>query len=151
VISARYRWLERIPLSTGRACLGLLGAALLVRVAHFIFHFEIMRSDGVVPDLLWNLWEASVCVGACIGLIHLFRRHAMGAGAALRFAGRQSFALYVLHLPVLVAIQFALERTALDPLSLTLLSGFATTVVCLALSGLAEEWLSIPRLKQQRV
>lgn len=141
LIAARYRWLERIPPATGRACLGLLAAAILVRAAHFVVHFEILRRDGLVPDLLWELWESSVCVGACIGLIHLFRRHAARAGAGLRFAARQAFALYVLHLPVLVAIQFALEGTALDPLSLTLLSGFATTVLCLALSGSAE-WLA---------
>ena len=155
VVSARYRWLERIPVTTGRACLGVFAAAIALRAAHFIVHFKILGSDGLFPDLLWNLWEAALCVGACIGLIHLFRRHASKAGPALRFAGRQAFALYVLHFPVLVAIQFGLERTALDPLSLTLLSGLATTVLCLALSGAAEGVASMtrarePRLEQQR-
>lgn len=155
LIAARYRWLDHIPVATGRACLGLFVAALLLRAAHFIFHFEILRSDGLVPDLLWDLWEAAICVGACIGLIHLFRRHATKAGPALRFAGRQAFALYVLHFPVLVAIQFGLEQTTLDPLSLTLLSGFATTVLCLALSGSVDGLAAMakaqgPRLEQQR-
>jgi glucan biosynthesis protein C len=152
--AARYRWLERIPASTGRACLALFAAAVLLRAGHFIFHFEILRRDGTFPDLLWNLWEAAVCVGACLGLIHLFHRHATQAGPALRFAGRQAFSLYVLHLPVLVAIQIALESTSLDPLSLTLLSGSATTVLCLALSGTAEmtkrAFPRMPRLAQQR-
>jgi peptidoglycan/LPS O-acetylase OafA/YrhL len=153
VIGARYRWLERIPVSTGRFCLGLFAAAILLRAAHFVFHFEILRSDGTGPDLLWNLWEAAICVGGCIGLIHLFRRHATRAGPALCFAARQAFALYVLHLPVLVAVQYGLEGTSFGPLSLTLLSGLATTVICLGLSG-SGEWLASParepRLEQQR-
>jgi peptidoglycan/LPS O-acetylase OafA/YrhL len=155
VIAARYRWLERIPVSTGRACLGLFAAAILLRAAHFIVHFAILRSAGLVPDLLWELWEAAICVGACIGLIDLFGRHATRAGPLLRFAGRHAFALYVLHLPVLVVIQIMLERTSLGPLSLTVLSGLATTLLCLTLSGGVDFLVSMmkaqhPRLEQQR-
>jgi surface polysaccharide O-acyltransferase-like enzyme len=134
----RYRWLHRIPARTGWFATALLAAAIAYRVGYFFFHFAIMRRDDILSDTLWEGWEATICMSACVSLLFLFHRFVTAAPNWLAFCNRQSFAIYVLHVPVLVGFQFALENTSLDPLSLTCASGFATIAVCLIISGLWE-------------
>jgi len=55
-------------------------------------------------SLAWNLWEALTCTG-----------------------------LYVMHLPILIMVQMAMEHTALGPLTLTVVAGTLTLAPCYAI------------------
>ncbi len=147
IVAAPRRWLERIPAATGRAC--LFAGALMVawRLSYTLAHAQYLGDDGLAIDYVWNQWEALLCVGLCVGLPYFFARHVAGAGAAARFLGRHAFLVYVLHLPVLVFIQMALEKTSLGPLTLTLLSGALTLVLCYGWCGMLDalrSWRSAP-------
>ena len=56
----------------------------------------------------------------------------------MRFAGRSAFSLYVMHLPILIMIQMAMEHTALGPLALTVVTGTLTLAICYAIHAAYE-------------
>lgn len=149
ILAASHRWLERIPPASGRAWL-LAGAGLVTwRFGYTLFHGQYLGGDGLLFDYAWNQWEALLCVALCVGLPYAFRAHVAGAGAGARFLARHAFLVYILHLPVLVFIQMALEKTALGPLTLTLLSGTLTLLLCYGWSGVIDavrKWKSRPPL-----
>lgn len=139
VVAARYRWLETIPNRIGKLWLSIGVSAVAVRYAYTIFHWRFMSKDGVGYDYAWCQWEALLCVGMCVGLLWGFRQYVSTTHPIARFAGKHAFALYILHLPVLVIIQEAMEKTSLGPLTLTLITGTLTLPVCYFLSWLYGE------------
>ncbi len=138
LLASEQRWLENIPARTGRIWLGVALIAVVARFGYALAHAEFISGDSVWNDLAWNLWEALICTGMCIGLPYWFSRHAAGQGRFARFAGRSAFGTYVLHLPILVLIQQAMEQTDLGPLELTLSTGAITVAVCYAIRALYE-------------
>lgn len=142
VLGARHGWLERIPAVTGRVWLAVGGAMVGLRYAFSAFHDLLPDDDGLWFDFAWCQWEALLCVGLCIGLPYAFTTWAGRARAATRRLADNAFAVYVVHLPILVLVQMAMERSALGPLTLTLLTA---TVTALASYGLA---FAVARLRR---
>jgi fucose 4-O-acetylase-like acetyltransferase len=138
LVAGNQRWLENIPARTGRIWLGVAVVAVIARFGYNLAHADFISGDSIWDGLAWNLWEASICVGMCIGLPYWFSRHAASQGRFARFAGRSAFSTYVLHLPILVLIQLAMEKTGFGPLELTLLTGTITVAICYAIRALYE-------------
>jgi hypothetical protein len=130
LVASRQGWLENIPVKTGRIWLGVTLVATLARFGYTMAHADFISHDGLGYDLAWNLWEASICVGMCIGLPYWFSRHINGDGRFAGFAVRSAFSTYVLHLPILVLVQVAMEKTRFGPLELTVLTGCITLALC---------------------
>jgi fucose 4-O-acetylase-like acetyltransferase len=138
LVASRQRWLERIPAAIGRTWL-MVGVALIalrftlsVLWLRQVPALEFLRDDGLGVDLVWNTWEALLCTGLCVGLPWLFRTRWDHAGLAMRFFAREAFVVYVIHLPILVFVQMALEKTSFGPLTLTLLSATIAVTLCYA-------------------
>jgi fucose 4-O-acetylase-like acetyltransferase len=136
VIAGRYQWLERIPARTGRNALLLAAAMVGLRFAYTIFHWDFLGGDGAATEFAWCLWEALLCVGMCVGLLWLFHARLAGSNRLSRFLARNAFAVYVIHLPILVFIQMAMEHTSLGPLALTACTGGAALLACFGAAGL---------------
>lgn len=133
LVASRQHWLENIPQKTGRIWLGVAIVATVARFGYTMAHAGFISGDGFADDLAWNLWEALICVGMCIGLPYLFSRRVAGEGRFARFAGGSAFSTYVLHLPILVLVQKLMEQTAFGPLELTVLTGTITLAICYAI------------------
>ncbi len=142
------RWLDNIPARTGRIWLAVAIAASLARFSYTLAHADFISVDTWWASLAWNLWEALICTSMCVGLPYWFSRHGTWNGPFARFAGRSAFSLYVMHLPVLVIIQMAMEHSALGPLTLTLLTGTLTVALCYAIHA-AYEIVSALRGRQE--
>ena len=130
IVAYRYAWMDRVPVRTGRLWLaiGLLMAA--ARYSYTALHQSFLswpRHGFEWSSLVWNTWEAFLCVGMCIGLLYWSQVHWNGApGAFRRFLNRNAYGVYLFHLPILVGIQLSLEPTSFGPLTLTLLSALFT-------------------------
>lgn len=76
------------------------------------------------------LWESLVCVGMSFGLLALYRRYFDRQSRLARFFSDNSFAVYVFHPPVLIALALLLHPLAAPPLvkaaALTVLATIAT-------------------------
>ncbi|MFD8869427.1 acyltransferase [Streptomyces sp. NPDC059590] len=115
-VAHRYGWPARFPARTGLIWLagGVGGAALLFAVGP--------DADWFAPggagwrSALWSLYESGLCVALCVGLLTLFRERCAGSGRLRRELAAGSYAVYIIHLPVVVAVQFALGRDALPAL-----------------------------------
>jgi peptidoglycan/LPS O-acetylase OafA/YrhL len=66
--------------------------------------------------LVYDLWEAFLCCCLCIGLTVLFREKLNHQGRFARDLAASTYAVYLLHVPVLVALQYAVGHATLGPL-----------------------------------
>jgi surface polysaccharide O-acyltransferase-like enzyme len=133
ILAHRHRWLERIPDFQGAGWLAAGLLAVAFRYACTIFEWRFCWRPlqwGINwTDLLWNLWEALLCVGLCIGLIWFFRRAMDRQKRFARFLSDNSYGVYLVHLHILVAIQMLLVPTRFGPLTLTAISALGTILL----------------------
>jgi glucan biosynthesis protein C len=119
----RKNWLSRIPYSFGMIW---FKAALIIGS---IFWLAILIFGGGVSGdlakynggLYWQsaayaLWESFFCVGICLGLIVLFRKHFNVQGKFTKFMSDNYFSVYVFHPPILILVTLALRDFAWPPL-----------------------------------
>ena len=100
------RWLAGAVFFGGAALL-VLGAAVTAT------HTE----SRILGGFTWQsaalcLWESFVCVGTCLGLIVLFRDKFNRQGHLAKWLSDNSFAVYMFHTPVLIAVTLALSGLA---------------------------------------
>ncbi|MGW3569406.1 acyltransferase family protein [Streptomyces sp. NPDC000941] len=137
VVAHRYGWLERFPARTGWLWLagGLGGAALLFAVGPGAGCFAPGGSGW--RSALWSLYESALCVALCVGLLTLFRERCAGSGRLRRELAAGSYAVYIVHLPIVVAVQFALGSDGLPALGAWALTAvLALGAAFLAAAGL---------------
>ena len=103
VAAYRNDWLQRFDAKVGYRWL-VLGAGLVV------LHFSLTltgRWYGVMPRFLDVLWECLVCVSLSAGLITLFRAKGNGGAPLGKWLAANAYGAYLVHIPVLVLLQYA--------------------------------------------
>jgi len=124
IIASRSNWFRTIPNKTGRV-------GLIVTLAVTVVLFPIAlsglppRLSGITGNFLGNghwqsavyaLWDSTVSVGTCLGLITLFRRFLDRPGRLGSFMSQQSFTVYIIHAPVIVFLAVSLKGIELEHL-----------------------------------
>jgi peptidoglycan/LPS O-acetylase OafA/YrhL len=85
------------------------------------------------------LWEQFAGIGLGLGLMSLFHRHLNATGRLAAWLSQRSFAVYVLHAPVLVALTLALRPVA---------AGAFTRMAVLTVVGLVASHLAADLAKR---
>jgi glucan biosynthesis protein C len=98
-----YRWSFLDSLIAPRNMLWLIPALGI----YLITVVQIYSSGRKAGLFMWEYREALLCVGLCIGLLSLFKTFFNQTGRALQFLSENAFGAYVLHVPVVVAMQYA--------------------------------------------
>jgi len=140
-IAARRNWLPTIPASMGRV--GLLAAFMSTLILFPIALTGLGHgvSAGFVGAGHWHsavygLWEAIYAVGLVLALVSWFR-HSFARGSRLSTAlARQSFAVYVIHVPIVVILTASLRGAALEDLLRFGLLAVVAVPVCFVLAFL---------------
>lgn len=83
------------------------------------------------------LWEQFTGTGLSLGLLVLFAQKLNRAGGVLRWLDRRSFAVYVLHTPVLVALMMAFRALPQEPYLLAALLTVTGLIASYAVADLA--------------
>jgi peptidoglycan/LPS O-acetylase OafA/YrhL len=117
IFAYRGNWLQRISRRFGMIWLTL---ALTAGVAGW---FVLILTSGALQGnsksllggLQWqsaafSFWESFFCLGICLGLTVLFRERFNFQGKFSQWMSRNSFAAYLFHTPLLVAVTLALKR-----------------------------------------
>jgi peptidoglycan/LPS O-acetylase OafA/YrhL len=74
----------------------------------------VMAAGGLnISSLARSAWEAVICTGLCIGLIVLLRELVRGGGRLLAALAETSYAAYILHLYLVITLQFEVTRLEL--------------------------------------
>ncbi len=143
IAARRRRWLERIPYPFG---LAWLKAALVGGTAFWLALFLF----GIGPEgdisminggLRWQsaayaLCEAFFCVGACLGIVVVFRERFNSGGRLARFMADNSFAVYFFHPVILILVTAALRGFAWHPLAKFAVAAAVAVPICFVASEL---------------
>jgi glucan biosynthesis protein C len=88
--------------------------------------FTNLTGNGHWQSAVYTLWDSIFAVGICLGLIPLFRRFFNRQGRFGRFLSQHSYAVYVIHIPIVVFLGYALRGIELAAL---LKLGMAAVIV----------------------
>jgi peptidoglycan/LPS O-acetylase OafA/YrhL len=122
VLAFRNDWLRRLPSAAGYRwlALGLAGAAIFI--AFDLSGNSFFSAGGRSPRaVIYPIWETVTCFGFCLGLPTLFRDHFDFRSPFLDRLSAASYGVYVIHLPIVVLLQYALGSAALPAVAKFLL------------------------------
>ena len=122
MLAFRQDWLRSIPGSLGKLgfVLAVLATIILFPVAVLIGPASASAGNGQAVSALWigygslqsavfALWDSIFAVGISLALITFFRRFLNSGKKLGRFLSGHSFAVYVIHVPVIVFLMLALS------------------------------------------
>jgi glucan biosynthesis protein C len=115
IYGRRLNWLLRIPYSFGMRWLAwtaFIGSILwfVLLVALLKTHTEDKLGRGWTwQNAAFSFWESFFSVGISLGLLVLFREKLNYTGKIQRWLSENSFAVYMFHTPVLIAVTFLLR------------------------------------------
>ncbi len=125
-VASRHNWFRILPGSMGVAgfVAALVAGVLLFPLAFSgrLFSLEITPAldntwgGGHWQSAIYALWDSIFAVGVILGLITLFRRFFNRQGAFGRFLSQHGYAVYIIHIPVIVFLAYALRGIALGGL-----------------------------------
>jgi hypothetical protein len=142
-IASRHDWLRRLPGSLAVA--GLVMAALAslflfpLALSGSLFSLELTDPAGFVGNGTWEsavyaLWDSTFAVGMCLAALIFFRRFFDGSSAFGGFLSRQSYAVYIIHTPIVVFLAIALQEVALQPLLKFAVASLIALPLCFAVA-----------------
>lgn len=122
VIAHHHDWFRKMPTQRGLIWLGIgLGAAILrygytLARGHW-FSIRLIADGGWDwRSLVWSTWEATICVGLCVGLLVFFRERVNGRGKWGRILSANAYVVYLIHILVIILVQFLVAPVSISPL-----------------------------------
>jgi len=109
IIAFHRNWLRTIPNSMGK-----WGFRMALVTTLILFPLALSGKIAFLGGGYWQsgayaLWDSTLSVGMCLGLITLFRRFFDRPGRLGWFLYQNAFAVYVFHIPVIVLLALALR------------------------------------------
>ena len=90
------------------------------------------------PLLLW-IFDSTFAVGLCMGLIVLFRGLFNRRSKVGTFLSRQSYAVYIIHIPIVVFLAYALRGVELAPLLKFGLASLIIVPICFIVAAIVRK------------
>jgi glucan biosynthesis protein C len=124
IVASRSNWFRTISGKTGRSGLitALVATVLLLPVALTGLSPELnATANNIVGNGHWQsavyaLWDSTVSVGMCLGMITLFRRLLDRSGRLGSFLSKHSFTVYIVHAPIIVFLAVLLKGIQIEHL-----------------------------------
>jgi glucan biosynthesis protein C len=156
-VASRHDWFRTLPSSMGVVgfVTAVVAGVILFPLAFSGQMFSLEFNPAVFTNLMGNghwqsavyaLWDSIYAVGICLGLIPLFRRFFNGQGRFGRFLSQHSYAVYVIHIPIVVFLAVALKGIELAAL---LKFGMAAVIVvptCFAVAYIVRKIPGVSRV-----
>ena len=135
IIAYREGWIDTIPRTAAK--LWSRVAILLVVVLLFIGSVTNSTefSGGLtLASLFGTFWEAFMCVSMCIALLALFRHRFNSQSPVAKALADNAFTVYLIHIPIVVFLQYTLIGAAIDPLIKFVIVGTTGVILAFATS-----------------
>lgn len=123
VLARRFNWLERMTDKVGATSL-LIGSLLAVGI--------YLRNDGWWNDFVSNyfgIYESFLCIFISFGLLWLFRTYLYQTSPFLQWCAAQSYGAYVVHLLLMLGLQFAFDGVWMGAFGKFMFIGVASTIL----------------------
>lgn len=123
VLAHRHNWLERFDARTGWMWLG--GALAAVAVLFVIGADADCFGPGgfTAPALAWAAYDSALCVALCVGLLTAFRETVTRSSRLTTELSADSYGVYILHVPLVVTVQYYLADRGLSPVAAWVTTG----------------------------
>jgi glucan biosynthesis protein C len=154
-VASRHNWFRTLPSS-----MGVVGFVTAVVAGVFLFPlafsgqpfsleftpaFTNSMGNGHWQSAVYTLWDSITAVGMCLGAITLFRRFFNGQGRFGRFLSQHSYTVFIIHIPIIVFLAYALGGIDLGSL---LKFGLASVIIVPACFAVAYIVRKIPGLSR---
>lgn len=122
IIAYHHDWFRRMPTQRGLIWLGIgLGAVLLrygyALIRDHLFPIRLVAGGGWDwRSLVWSTWEATICVGLCVGLLVFFRERVNAQGRWGQILSANAYTVYLIHILIVIPIQFLVASISISPL-----------------------------------
>jgi len=154
VIASGRNWFRTIPNGMGGAgllmALAATGVLLPVALTGTPFGLANIGSNfvgnGHWQSAVYALWDSVFAVGVCLGLITLFRRFLNRPGRIGSFLSRQSYPVYIIHVPLIVLLAVSLKDVQLAVLMKFTLAAAIGLPLCFVLAYLVRRIPSVSRV-----
>jgi hypothetical protein len=126
LVASRRDWFRNLPGSLGMVG---FGAAILASVLLFplaisgqMFSLEISAAldnamgNGYWQSAVYTMWDSIFAVGICLGMIPFFRRFFNRGNWFGSFLAQHSYAVYIIHIPIVVFVAYGIRGIAVDPI-----------------------------------
>ncbi|MBR6286992.1 MAG: acyltransferase family protein [Bacteroidaceae bacterium] len=130
ILARRFSWLEQMGKRTGAASL-LLGILLAGGI--------YIRNGGWWNDFVtewFGIYESLLCIFISFGLLWFFREKVNGTGRFAQWCAEQSYGAYILHLLLMLGLQFSTDDLWFGAFGKFFFIGAATTVASYLLTWL---------------
>ncbi|OPA73859.1 hypothetical protein BVG16_25805 [Paenibacillus selenitireducens] len=107
LVGAKNNWIVRIPKVIG--ILWTIIGFVLASVAYSGWVTSFQPGGLNFGSLQYSFIESFLCMGMSIGLIFLFQRIGKKSNALLRILSLNAFTVYIIHVPVVVILQYLVE------------------------------------------
>jgi len=144
----RGRWLERIEGHMAKPWLVVSALAIpILPIVLLCFHPPMDQiSGGWNPwAALYAIWEPLVAWGIILGMLWQFRLRANRANVTMDWLAERTYAVYIIHPPILVGISLMMRFLIAPPLLKFMATG---TLACLGCVLVATLLLRIPGIKK---
>jgi hypothetical protein len=95
--------------------------------------------NGHWQSAVYALFDAIFAVGLCLGALTLFRRFFDGQGRVGRFLSEQSYAVYVIQIPLIVVVAYLLRGVTIAPLAKFGLASVITVPICFVVAAVVRK------------
>jgi len=113
IVAYRNDWLAQLPGKTGKLWfgIGLSSATVIALLPVDSKYFGGLNAYAFA----YALFESFSCLGLIIGLLYQFWRYCNSQSALMEKVSRNSYLVYILHLPIVVLYQYLFSFAHLDP------------------------------------
>ncbi len=145
-VASRRNWFQGLSGSMGFAGLLIAAAAsvLLFPLAFSgeMFSLELTEAlgsamgNGHWQSAAYALWDAAFAVGLCLFLITLFRRVFNRQRAFGRFLSQHGYTVYIIHIPIVVFLTYALREIELNSILKSALAAVIVVPACFIIAAI---------------
>jgi peptidoglycan/LPS O-acetylase OafA/YrhL len=153
VIAYRRNWLLGISDVVGRLWLWIAVVCVVVVLPALFVLGGALEGNTVryTRGLHWqsfatSVWQQFVCMGAVVGLLAWFRKRLNHQGTLARAMAASTYAVYVIHAPVLVFLALSLRRYRLHLLLKFVLVAPIAVALCFAIGYLIKKLPLVKRI-----
>lgn len=122
ILSRRFKWLDKLSKQVGITSLAL-GIALAIGI--------YVRDGGWWDAFVWQwfgIYESLLCIFISFGLLWLFRNYCNRSSYLLSWFAVQSYGVYVVHLLLMIGLQYTFDAVWMGAFGKFLFIGVFTTI-----------------------
>lgn len=117
IVAYREGWIDAIPEATAKLWSNIaILMIILLPVAIVMTNVTIFSGGLTFASLIGSIWDAFLCVSMCIALLALFKNRFNSQGRIAKAMADNSFTVYLIHIPLILFLQYLLIGIPIDPL-----------------------------------